>query len=147
MPAFCVSIQGKTYQVEVTDPAARPLRVIVDGEAFTVAIDGGALGIQPTRPLPLRTPEPSAPPPVDTPRPPGPPRKKGQAEVRAPMPGTILSVNVIAGQPVQAADTLCLLEAMKMKNPIRATGAGTVGEIAVRAGQSVTYNQLLMRID
>lgn len=63
------------------------------------------------------------------------------------MPGTILSVNVSAGQAVKAADTLCVLEAMKMKNPIRARGVGTVTEIEVAAGQNVTYNQLLFRID
>jgi len=63
------------------------------------------------------------------------------------MPGTILSVNVSAGQAVKAADTLCVMEAMKMKNPIRATGAGTVAEIAVSAGQNVTYHQLLIKID
>jgi biotin carboxyl carrier protein len=63
------------------------------------------------------------------------------------MSGTILSVIVSAGQAVKVAETLCIPEAMKMKNPIRATGAGTVAEIAVSAGQNVTYNQLLIRID
>ena len=50
------------------------------------------------------------------------------------MPGTILRVSVSAGQAVKPGDTVCILEAMKMKNPIRATGAGTVAEIAVSGG-------------
>jgi biotin carboxyl carrier protein len=63
------------------------------------------------------------------------------------MPGTILRINVSAGQAVKPGDVVCILEAMKMKNPIRATGAGTVTEIAVAVGQNVTHNQVLIRIE
>jgi len=162
MPSFDVTVEGKTYHVEVPDPGACPLRVIVDGQPFAVAIEGGDARAQPEQlaaPQMASAPQvasalsaASAPPPLPRPspaytsRPPAPPAKDGHGEVRAPMPGTILSVNVSAGQAVKAADTLCVLEAMKMKNPIRATGAGTVAEIAVSAGQNVTYHQLLIKI-
>jgi biotin carboxyl carrier protein len=150
MPSFDVTVEGKSYHVEVPDPGACPLRVIVDGQPFAVAVAGGDAVAQPEQPVAaevIAMPPLPRPAPVYVFRPPAPPPKNGHAEIRAPMPGTILSVIVSAGQAVKAAETLCILEAMKMKNPIRATGAGTVAEIAVSAGQNVTYNQLLIRID
>ena len=41
---------------------------------------------------------------------------------------------------------VCVLEAMKMKNPIRATHAGTVAEICVAAGKTVAYGEVLVRL-
>ena len=40
MPAFDVTIQGKTYHVEIPDPGASPLQVVVDGQPFEVGIVG-----------------------------------------------------------------------------------------------------------
>jgi glutaconyl-CoA decarboxylase len=67
-------------------------------------------------------------------------------EIIAPLPGTILSIQVNVGQKVEAGQVLCVLEAMKMKNPIRATDAGTVAEVAIEAGQTVAYGDLLVRL-
>ena len=61
------------------------------------------------------------------------------------MPGTILSVDVKEGQPVEVGQVVCILEAMKMKNPIRATHTGTVAEICVTAGMTVPYGAVLIR--
>ncbi len=60
----------------------------------------------------------------------------GQA-VNAPMPGTILKVNVQNGQAVKEGDVLCILEAMKMENEIMAPNAGTVTQVLVSKGASV----------
>ncbi len=62
------------------------------------------------------------------------------------MPGTILSVDVKVGQAVEPGQVVCVLEAMKMKNPIRAASTGTVTEIAVQPGQSVAYGDLLVNL-
>ena len=57
--------------------------------------------------------------------------------VNAPMPGTILKVNVQQGQTVKTGDVLCVLEAMKMENEILAPKDGTVTQVATMKGASV----------
>ena len=57
--------------------------------------------------------------------------------VNAPMPGTILKVNVQNGQAVKEGDVLVVLEAMKMENEILAPKAGTVTQVLVSKGSSV----------
>ena len=57
--------------------------------------------------------------------------------VKAPMPGTILKVNVQNGQAVKEGDVLVVLEAMKMENEIMAPKAGTVTPVLVSKGSSV----------
>lgn len=69
----------------------------------------------------------------------------GQA-VSAPMPGTILSVNVKPGQAVKKGDILVMLEAMKMENEIMAPADGTVGAVNVTKGQSVQSGDVLLTI-
>jgi pyruvate carboxylase subunit B len=68
------------------------------------------------------------------------------SDIVAPMPGTILAMDVQVGQAVEAGQQVCILEAMKMKNPIRATHAGVVAEVAVQAGQTVAYGARLVRL-
>ena len=67
-------------------------------------------------------------------------------EVTAPCPGIILSVAVAVGNPVEPGSVLCILEAMKMRNPIRATQAGIVRAISVTPGQAVAYGDLLIQM-
>lgn len=68
-------------------------------------------------------------------------------EILAPMPGTIVQLNVETKQAVPEGYTLLLLEAMKMENPIMTPVAGTVAEILVSEGDKVMPNQLLVKIE
>ena len=62
------------------------------------------------------------------------------------MPGTILSVNVTAGQAVKSGDVLLILEAMKMENEIKAPQDGTVATVNVSKGESVDSGQTLVTL-
>ena len=66
--------------------------------------------------------------------------------VDSPMPGTILKVNVTAGQAVKEGDVLVILEAMKMENEIMASKAGTVTQVLVSKGSSVETGSPLVVI-
>lgn len=71
----------------------------------------------------------------------------GAQTVSAPMPGTILKVNVSNGQAVKKGDVLMVLEAMKMENEILAANDGTVSSVNVTAGQSVESGTVLCTLN
>jgi acetyl-CoA/propionyl-CoA carboxylase biotin carboxyl carrier protein len=70
----------------------------------------------------------------------------GSGEVTVPMQGTIVKVLVDVGQAVQAGQTVCVLEAMKMENNIAADRDGTVRDVKVEAGQSVGSGDVVVVI-
>jgi len=70
-----------------------------------------------------------------------------QEKVESPITGKITDVNVSQGSMVKEGDTLCLLESMKMENPILAPVEGTVAEVAVSSGQVVEAGDLLAIIE
>jgi len=67
--------------------------------------------------------------------------------VASPMPGIIKSVDVDVGDKVNEGDTLCILEAMKMENPIVAPASGKISEVNVSSGQSVKRGDMLIVIE
>ncbi len=67
-------------------------------------------------------------------------------EVRSPMPGNILQVNVNPGDAVKEGQQLMILEAMKMENEILAPCAGRITSIGVAKGSSVESGALLCTI-
>ena len=84
--------------------------------------------------------------PAAAPAPASPAAPAGGEKITAPMPGTILAVNVANGSAVKKGDVLMILEAMKMENEIMAPCDGAVTSVAVTKGASVESGTLLCTI-
>ncbi len=65
----------------------------------------------------------------------------------APMPGSVVRVLGVPGEPVEAGETLVVLEAMKMEHAIRAPHRGVVGEVRVSVGQQVETGAVLVVVE
>lgn len=65
-------------------------------------------------------------------------------QVISPMPGLVVSMEVAVGQDVKAGQTICVIEAMKMQNILRAERDGKVKTLSARAGDSVAADQVLV---
>ena len=63
------------------------------------------------------------------------------------MQGTIVKVLVAVGDDVEAGQSVCVLEAMKMENNINAEKSGTVAEIKVSAGDTVGAGDIVVVIE
>jgi len=70
-----------------------------------------------------------------------------QENVEFPITGKITGVNVKQGDTVQEGDILCLLESMKMENPILAPVGGTISKIELSVGQVVEVGDLVAIIE
>ena len=68
----------------------------------------------------------------------------GPAPIVAPMPGMVVKVEVAEGDRVEAGQGVAIVEAMKMENELRATGAGVVTRVRVRQGDAVEKDQILV---
>ena len=71
----------------------------------------------------------------------------GKRELRASMPGIVVDVQVAVGDAVEEGQTMIVLEAMKMQNPLGADSAGTVTRLLVKAGETVAAGALLAEIE
>ncbi|MCB0644437.1 MAG: acetyl-CoA carboxylase biotin carboxyl carrier protein subunit [Phaeodactylibacter sp.] len=72
-------------------------------------------------------------------------RKVG--DIKAPMPGLVLNIEVQPGDVVEKGQALLILEAMKMENVLKSPGDGTVLEIKVKKGDAVDKGQLLIQME
>ena len=70
-----------------------------------------------------------------------------QEKVEAPITGKIISIEVKVGDTVEEGDIVCMLESMKMENPITSPVDGTVAEISVQPDQVVKPGDVLALID
>ena len=85
--------------------------------------------------------------PAAAPAAPAAPAAAGAQTIAAPMPGTILKVNVSNGQAVKKGDVLMILEAMKMENEILAPCDATVASVNVAQGASVDSGAVLCTLN
>ena len=119
---YKVTLNGRTYEVEVEAGKA----MLLDEYEAIVPSAPAAPAAAPAAAAPAAPAAAAAP--VVT--------GAGEA-VNAPMPGTILKVNVTQGQKVAEGAVLCALEAMKMENEILAPKAGTVTQVLAAKGATV----------
>ncbi|SEA10469.1 acetyl-CoA carboxylase biotin carboxyl carrier protein subunit [Psychroflexus halocasei] len=68
-------------------------------------------------------------------------------DIKAPMPGLILDINVSEGDEVSEGDQLLVLEAMKMENAITAPRNAVIKSISINKSETVTKNQLLIEME
>ena len=110
-------------------------RVTVNGNVSEITLEVVDAAEVKAAPAPAAAPAPVAAAPAAAPA--------GGEKVNAPMPGTILAVNVSNGSVVKKGDVLMVLEAMKMENEIMAPCDGTVSAVSVTKGASVESGALL----
>lgn len=115
------------------------LRITVNGVAYDVQVEELGEGAAPA-PVAVPAAAPKAAPKAA-------PATAGGTKVTAPMPGTILAVNVSVGQKVEEGQAVAVLEAMKMENEIPAPASGTVASINVEKGASVETGAVLITLN
>ena len=119
----------KSYRIEVLNQDAdkKELKLLVNGESYHLKIEDEydllvrqlGLGVVTTQKI---------------------------NEIKAPMPGLVLELNVEAGQTISKGDPLLILEAMKMENVIKSAGDGVVEAILVDKGAAVEKGALLIKL-
>ncbi len=143
MRRFKVTVNGKEYEVEVEEQGASASR---DDAAPQVRVQPPASPgtSKAKRPVPTR-------PKADESKKEQPAKAKstpsGSGVLNAPIPGTIIEVNITIGQEVKVGDVLLVLEAMKMQNEITAPWDGKVKEVKVSKGTSVNTGDPLLTIE
>jgi len=163
---YTVEVGGKAHVIDVEETARDTFEVHVGGKEYKVRLASAhdvaeaviSPEIAPAEPeeeasptaAPYRPPAPETLPPLVPARLPALASEPHlledgfRPELAAPMPGTIVSVHVTAGDRVSAGQLVVKLEAMKMTNAIKAPQDGVVAEVRARAGQSVGYGDVLV---
>lgn len=145
MKEYKYKINGNLYKVAIGDIDNGVAEVEVNGTSYKVELEQKAATT-----IKVATPKPAAAPRTAT----GekviakavPAAAAGGTAVKAPLPGTVLDINVTVGQEVKAADTVVTLEAMKMENAIKAGVDGKVASISVAKGDAVLEGAVLVTI-
>jgi len=136
MKKYVIKVNGVAYEVEVE-------------ETGSVATTAPVSAFIPAAPAPA-APAPAAPAPAAAAPVPAAPAVTGSAGnemIKAPMPGTILSIQAVVGQAVKKNDVLCILEAMKMENEIVAPHDGVVAGVSTSKGASVNAGDPLVSLE
>ncbi len=133
---YRISVDGKSYEVEVQDLGPGSSGTVQNIPFITQPAAEASTGVsQPAAAaVPDKVPAKPEAAPLDV---------KGEV-LRAPMPGTILSVTATAGMAVKRGDVLLILEAMKMENEIVAHIDGTIAAVYVQKGASINAGEIMV---
>lgn len=139
---YRVKVEEQWYEVEIKDLTTQPIIAYVDGESFEVwpeSSDNSSIQMvkQPASSATPSSPKPVTPTTTATIHP-------SLKAVLAPIPGVIISIAVQSHTQVIVGQELCVLEAMKMRNSIRATRNGEILQVKVTPGQHVGHHDVLM---
>jgi biotin carboxyl carrier protein len=135
------------------DTIMKKFSIKVNGVAYDVEVEETGSVSAPATSVPAAAPSPAAAPaaaPTPAAAPAAAPASTGAAgseSVKAPMPGTILSINVAVGDAVKKGQVLLVLEAMKMENEIVSPVDGTVASVNTSKGSSVNAGDLLVSLN
>jgi len=131
-----VNIRGQEFEVRIDDLNQRPVIARIGDEIFEVWPE---VESQPVLP----------PPPASILRGPvtGLQTNHQDKSILSPLPGTVTEVFIQMGDLVKSGDTLLVIEAMKMKNAIRASRDGKVAAVHIGSGQTVQHKQLLVEFE
>lgn len=123
--------------------------VTVNGVAYDVTVEevGGSAPV-----APVAAPAPAAAPaPVAAPAPAAAAAaaagSAGAVEVKAPLQGTVMKVNVKVGDSVKKGAAVCVIEALKMENDVPAPQDGVIASILVKSGDSVKTDEVLITMN
>lgn len=145
MKEYKYKINGNSYKVAIGDIDNNVAQVEVNGIPYKVEIDAAKKPV-----TVVNAPRPSAAPRTETgakviTKPAA--QATGGYQIKAPLPGTVISISVKVGDAVKAADTVAVLEAMKMENVIHAGRDGVVASINVNPGDAVPDGGVLVTLE
>ena len=143
MKEYKYKINGNVYNVAIGDIDDNVAQVEVNGVPYKVEFDQKKKAVKVATPKAAAAPRTSTGEKVIASK----PAASGKGSVVAPLPGVVTSVNVKVGDTVKAADTVVMLEAMKMENSIRAGRDGEVTAVNVAPGDSVLEGASLVTIE
>ncbi len=126
-PIYSLLVEGQSYEIHVYPSEDGLIQVVLHGNYYPVQVEDerqrklqaslGKAGLQ-----------------------------SGEVQVKAPMPGLVVTVPVSEGQEVQKGEVLVILESMKMQNEIKSPRAGKVNRIRIKPGDSVEQKQPLLSV-
>ncbi len=140
MKNYKFRINGNQYEVEVLEVEGNMARIEVNGTVYDVEMQREIPKIKPSvapvQQKAVKEVKSEA------------AKSTGKAlDVRAPLPGVIIQVLVRPGDEVNAGQTVCTLETMKMENAIKAEKGGKVSTVNIAPGQSVLQDEVLIVIN
>ena len=148
MPTYRLRVGEQWYTVEVGDVSHSPVEVNVDEQTFYVEVDAPlAESTQPPTRRGRRPPARVAAPALPRVAGPVPAFDPSDKVLRAPMPGRVIAIRVRPGDRVAAGDEVCVVEAMKMEQSIRAAQDGVIKDIHVQPMDSVGANDALIELE
>jgi len=140
-----VKVDEEIFDIEINDLQARPILAFVNGQCVEVWPEESSAPAAVISTSQVEKP-------VQALATPAAPRRAVSVDknvdkakaVTAPIPGVIQKVTVCEGASVETGQELVVLEAMKMKNIIRATRPGKIGAVLVVTGDHVKHGQVLL---